>query len=184
MDFSQIDEGHPDGEETLVFRYNREERLKRAPQIVQDYYNGKALQPKKGLFRVLLATRANRLMFITLCLLSVFVWINGFVNKDNTCKLNGVKVTLNAFSFKEQVYATVKFYDNNKKEYSFPVDVVFSALQESDTEGASYSSEPEIYSGKELCVRAQFKDYDIVKVKAQITSGEETKTLIAAVQRQ
>ena len=43
MDFSKIEETREENqkpEDNLVFHYNREERLKRAPKIVQDYYSG------------------------------------------------------------------------------------------------------------------------------------------------
>ena len=129
MDFSQMQEGYPDGEENLVFRYNREERLKKAPQIVQDYYNGKALQPTKGLIRVLFATRGNRLMFLCMCFVFAITWFTGFVNKNNSATINGVKVAINAYSFEEDVYASVKFNDNKKDEVLHAVTVEFSAYE-------------------------------------------------------
>ena len=42
--FEDVDEGHGENEEKLVFRYNREERLRGAPQIVRDYYDGKMVK--------------------------------------------------------------------------------------------------------------------------------------------
>ena len=51
MDFSNIDEGHIDGEPELHYFYNREERIKNAPPIVQEYYNG-GLRPVRG-FKIL-----------------------------------------------------------------------------------------------------------------------------------
>ena len=44
MDFSNLDETREDNvkdSERMVFRYNREERISRAPEIVRDYYSGK-----------------------------------------------------------------------------------------------------------------------------------------------
>ncbi len=48
--FEDVDEFVPDNEadKKLVFRYNREERIARAPQIVKDYYDGK-MKPVRGI---------------------------------------------------------------------------------------------------------------------------------------
>ncbi|MBQ5471841.1 MAG: hypothetical protein IIT58_07550 [Treponema sp.] len=182
MDFSQMQEGYPDGEENLVFRYNREERLKKAPQIVQDYYNGKALQPTKGLIRVLFATRGNRLMFLCMCFVFAITWFTGFVNKNNSATINGVKVAINAYSFEEDVYASVKFNDNKKDEVLHAVTVEFSAYENTgsvcDTKELTDS-----YIGKELFVRTKFRDYDIQKVEALITVGQESKKLSTVVEK-
>ena len=65
MDFDKIQEGRSDDKQELHFFYNREERLKNAPQIVQDYYSGK-FKPTKGFFRVMFATKGNRFLFVSL----------------------------------------------------------------------------------------------------------------------
>ena len=36
--FDNVDEGHPEGEKTVKYYYNREERIANAPEIVKKYY--------------------------------------------------------------------------------------------------------------------------------------------------
>ena len=80
MDFSKIEETREENqkpEDNLVFHYNREERLKRAPKIVQDYYSGNFKPYKGGLLKSLVATRGNRLLF---CMMLVF-----FTQENQPC---------------------------------------------------------------------------------------------------
>ena len=60
MDFSNMDEGHEDGKEALHYYFNHEERIKRAPKIVRDYYSGEGIQSPKGILKSLVAPKANR----------------------------------------------------------------------------------------------------------------------------
>ena len=66
MDFDKIQESRSDDKEELHFFYNREERLKNAPQIVQDYYSGK-FKPAKGFLELCLQQKE-----IDFCLLHLF----------------------------------------------------------------------------------------------------------------
>ena len=59
--FEDVDEAHADGEEKIVFRYNREERIAKAPKIVQDYYAGK-MKPLRG-FQALYKKKSNLYVF-------------------------------------------------------------------------------------------------------------------------
>ena len=63
--FEDIEEIVPDNEadKPLVFRYNRAERIARAPKLVQDYYNGK-MKPVRGI-RIFF-TPQNRYIFLAL----------------------------------------------------------------------------------------------------------------------
>jgi hypothetical protein len=62
------------GEEPIVFYANREKRLERAPQKVQDYYSGKLpILKKQSLFRLLTGSTRNRLMLSTILLLCVMI---------------------------------------------------------------------------------------------------------------
>ena len=65
--FEDIEEIVPDNEadKPLVFRYNREERIAKAPKLVQDYYNGN-LKPVRGI-RIFF-TKQNRYIFFALIL--------------------------------------------------------------------------------------------------------------------
>ena len=60
MDFDKIDEGYTDGEKPLHFYYNREERIKNAPKIVQDFYAGKVNQFTRNPFKILLNRESGK----------------------------------------------------------------------------------------------------------------------------
>ncbi len=102
MDFDKIDEGHEDGQERMVFHYNREERLKTAPKLVQDYYAGNFTAFRPGLFKALVATKANRFILFALVICFLFVVVYGFFGpKENEDSLDGVHVSLSAFTYQE-----------------------------------------------------------------------------------
>lgn len=182
MNILEGNEGHAEGEEQIVYRYNREERISRAPQNVQDYYNGNMNLQKKGLFRTLVSTRGNRVMLLTVGILAVFVWIYGALQKQESGKIAGSKVQINAFSYEEDVYTSVKINDNKNSNSEIPVTVRFTALEKSDVPCDS-AEVSDLYRGKELVLRVKFRDYDIASVVAEITAGKETLELKAEVKR-
>ncbi|MBQ1949023.1 MAG: hypothetical protein II367_02565 [Treponema sp.] len=181
-------EGYADGEEPLHFYYNREERIKRAPKIVQDYYAGKMQGSSKGLFRTLFATRGNRFMFSGIVVFMVFIWLYSFVFDSAFSHFHGSKVELTCFSYEETVYASLKLNavkdrkgKSVKDRFPVPLKVVFSAV---DSAGgvSDEAEENTVFSGDELFVRTKFSDYDIVKVKAVLSDGTEDKQFVSVVQ--
>ena len=62
-------ETRENGEEPLIFRYNRNERLKNAPKNVQDFYSGNFSTAPKGLFKSLFANKTSKIMFLTIIFL-------------------------------------------------------------------------------------------------------------------
>ena len=99
MDFRGVDEGHPDDEKErgFTFFYNREERLKKAPQSVRDFYAGK-MAPKKGLFKVLVSTKGNRFMLMSIAVFVAFIWIFSFLSARNINCVIGPECESTAFS--------------------------------------------------------------------------------------
>ena len=63
------------------------------------------------------------------------------------------------------------------------VEVVFSAIDNTGSVSQVSDAFVETYSGSQLFVRTKFKDYDIIKVVAKISVGEESQELIAIVER-
>lgn len=193
MDFDKIDEGQPDyapGEEPFHFFYNREERIARAPHIVQEYYAGRGPRPVKGLFRVLVSTRGNRFMLSSIVVFAAFLWIFSFFSGKNASRIAGADASLSAFSYEETVYATFSLKGTEKKSseedassvLQVPVSAVFSAIESSGAECAREELSG-VYTGEDLFIRTKFTDYDIIKVCCEVTAAAETKQFEAVVAR-
>ncbi len=180
MDFDKINEGYTEGEEKYHFYYNREERLKNAPKIVQDYYDGK-MQPLRG-FKALFANKANRFVLISLVFFIAVSWSYfGLRSFENEAKINGVNFELDAFAYEDEIYSNVKIAPSNKKK-SFDVKVVFSAIDQNSQVVFTEELE-ENYEGKELYLRTKFTDYDITEMKALISVGKNEKELSTDIKR-
>ena len=203
MDFKNIQESYSDQKDasdqnSFHFYYNREERLKNAPQIVRDYYDGK-MNPKKGLFRVLVSNRQNKFLFLSIFIFAAFIWIFSFINGHASDKFLGTECQLEAFSFDDTVYVSLKMDEvkkslqkNSKKNISktdasmqtnpsnpelsrqIPFKVTFYAYDNSGLV-QNKSEVDEVFTGSELFVRTKFNDYDIIKVTAFAESEFESK---------
>ena len=191
MDFSKIEETREENktdEENLVFHYSREERLKHAPQIVQDYYSGKFGAYKGGLLKSLVNTRANRLLFVTIIFtFGIILFVRYFGPEKKSGTLNKVDVNLSAFSYEDSVYASVKFHEAGKKiksdfEGGVPVYATFSAH---DKEGTTVSEGKVTgkYEGNELFLRTTFQDYDIIKIDAVCSMGDSLLKLDCPIEK-
>ncbi len=186
MDFNRISESHGDGdEEKIVFYYNRQERLKHAPKNVQDLYNGNFKVFKPGLFKALVSTKTNRLAFVAMVMCFVLVIFLGIFNKKNEGTLSEIPFELSAFSFNEQIYASLKIEEPSKKhkiEGNKNFDVKFKFL---DKEKNLVYEVPQllIYEGKEAFLRTTYHDYDIFYVITEIETDKKVLELTATVDK-
>ena len=184
--FDDVDEGHLDGEKTYKFYYNREERLKNAPQIVQDYYDGK-LKPVKGL-KVLVANKSNRYILLALVFFIATTWIyTGFNKSRNYSKINQIDCQLESFCYAEEIYTTLKISRNPKAKKTNPCKVAAEFfIINGDNQVISKESESMLYETGEQFFRKKFADYDILRIDAIVTVSDEqseTKELSAIVKR-
>ncbi|MBO7582551.1 MAG: hypothetical protein J6T20_02025 [Treponema sp.] len=179
--FEEVDEGHVEGEEKLVFRYNREERLRNAPQIVRDAYEGK-MNPVRG-FKVLWVNKSNRYILLSLIIFIGFVWVfTAISNTKSYAKINNIAFEINAFSFQDEVYVTLKVNDKKADEKSAPVKV--------DAEVFFINNDNQIIEKKELSLvygygeqtlATKTRDYDIIRVDAIIDAANKEKEVTVAV---
>lgn len=181
--FEDVDEGHLDGEEKIVYRYNREERLKSAPQIVRDFYDGK-LEPVRG-FKVLWVNKSNRFILLALVFFVGFIWINsGIRGNRNTAVVDDIKLELMAFSYEDEVYVNLKIDEGKKKELSSPVnikaEIYFTNVDSQVVEKKELSL---VYNSGEEYLRTKVSDYDIIMVDAFVQVGEVQKDLSTSVKR-
>lgn len=184
MDFSKIEEGYPEGEKPLHFYYNREERIKNAPKNVQDYYNGKGFVFSRNVFKVMFSNRFNRMMFIFLLLFCAFAYFMNYQQSRNSARIGGTYASVTAFSYSEEIYATLKFEKLSEKERkSYSGAGVNCILKAVDSTGTVVQEEnfSELYDGEELFIRTRFRDYDIIRVAAEVTMGEESKSFSSVV---
>lgn len=183
MDFENLEEGYADGEKPLHFFYNREERIKNAPKIVQDYYAGK-IEFSRNPIKVMFKNKMNRFMFIFLLLFSAFAYFMNYQQNKNSMRIANSYAQLTAFSYDEEVYVSLEIKalkDELKKSYiPKPVSVEFSAYN-NDMEVCDQFSMEEVYDGSQLFLRTKFKDYDIIKVVSEVKIGEEIKSFGAKI---
>jgi endo-1,4-beta-D-glucanase Y len=179
MKFNNLNEGYSEGEEKYHFFYNREERIKNAPKIVQDYYDGK-LNPERG-FKALFSNRANRFVLISLVVIVVLSWSYvGLRSLDNKDKINGINFELDAFLYEDDIFANIKI--SSKKKKPCIIYANFFALDQND-QIVSDQEVIENYEGKEIYLRTKFTDYDIKEVRVLINVENEKKELTTDIKR-
>lgn len=182
--FEDIEEIVPDNdaEKPLVFRYNREERIARAPKLVQDYYNGK-LEPVRG-FRIFF-TKQNRFIFFALIFFVGATWIYTGLNKTRAgTTLAGINFELTAFSYEEEVYVSLQMKRSSRSRESAPVNVKaeFFAIDPNRQVGDKRNGQL-VYDEGEKYIRTKFTDYDIIRVDVILEAGGVEKELSAEVKR-
>ncbi len=183
-----------DAGENLVFRYNREERIKNAPKIVQDYYAGK-LNPTKGLFKALVATKFNRFMLFTVALcFAVVLIVNAFGNRPSLSTAAGFELELSAFRYDESVYAQIKIHPLKKSlaDKNFQIDKFIKDGEKAaalftfvDVDGQPLDK---IQKSAEIeknvfFIRTNSPDYDIIKVEASVELLGQKVDLTSGVAR-
>lgn len=176
-------DGYSEGEEPIVFHYNRERRLQTAPKIVRDYYEGKSPQAARGLFKSLVQTRSSRTMLIvTMAMLLFSVFYGVFGAKSNEKNISGIKTELEAFSFADSLYASLRLSPGSDEVYEGEVSVLFRFFTENNNLMAE-ESESAFFNGEEIFIRTITTDYDIVQIEAEVTAGDESTTLLFRLQK-
>ena len=181
--FEDVEEIRPaEGEGELHFYYDRKERIARAPEVVQRYYeNPAAFKPVRGI-RIFF-TKQNRFILFALIFFVAFAWIYTAVNNTRSqVVLDGVIYNLSAFSYEDEVYITIKAkFKNGTGQRAFTANVFAvnsdNQIQEKlVVEGLADSTE-------EQSVRARVRDFDIKRIDVIIDSQKESKELSAYVAR-
>lgn len=182
--FEDVEEIVPDDEadKKLKFYYNREERIAKAPKLVQDYYNGN-LKPVRG-FRIFF-TKQNRYIFFALIFFVGATWIYTGLNKTRAgTTLSGINFELTAFSYEEEVYVSLSMKRSSRSRETAPVAVAaeFFAIDPNNQVGDKRNGQL-IYEEGEQYIRTKFTDYDIIRVDVILDAGGAEKELSAEVRR-
>lgn len=181
--FEQVDEGHSEGEEKIVFRYNREERLKNAPQLVRDYYNGN-MKPVRG-FRILWVNKSNRYILLSLVIFVAFVWIFTAINNTRSYgRINNTDYEVTSFAFQDEVYVSVKVQNKKADEKSPPVKVDAEVFfVNNDNQVVQKKELSLVYRDGEQTLATKVTDYDIIRVDVIIAAEGKEKELSVGVKR-
>ena len=165
-------------ESELNFRYNREERLKNAPETVRKYYAGELPTAPKGFFKALVHTKSSRFTFMALILvLALFVALFFFGPKANQNNMQNTDFTLSAFSFEEKIYVSIKVQSqSNAKEIQLPLKAKFSMLDK-DKQLVNQEKIETVILQKEEFIRTIFTDYDIISIEVEITNADTKDNL-------
>ena len=182
--FEDVEEIVPDNEneKSLVFRYNREERIAHAPKIVQDYYNG-GMKPVRG-FKIFF-TKQNRYIFFALIFFIGATWIYTGLNKTRAgTTLAGINFELTAFSYEEEVYVSLQMKRSSRSKETAPVkvDAEFFAIDPNHQVGDKRDGHLVYHEGEQY-IRTKFTDYDIIRVDVILNAGGYEKELSAEVVR-
>lgn len=181
--FEDVDEGHLDGEEPVVFRYNREERIKKAPKIVQEYYAG-GLRPVRG-FKALVANKSNRFVLLALVFFVAATWLyTGLNNTRSYGKINDISLELQGFSYEDSVFSSLKIFNKNASEKSNPVkvDAEFFLIN-NDHQIVEKESLSLVYRDGDQYLRTKHTDYDIIRVDVIVTIDGKEKELFANIKK-
>ena len=99
-----------------TFYYSREERLKKAPQIVRDMYDP-SKQIKGGLFRVFVATRPLKIMFFSMLLFfMIALFIVRMMGPGTSRVLGNNTIAVSVITAADISYITVKKTARNQKD--------------------------------------------------------------------
>jgi hypothetical protein len=120
----------------VVFYYSRERRLARASRAVRAI-NEPGPAMKGGMLRVLFATRAGTLLFITIVVLCVFILFLYYTRGRPELKIGGNRVSISALRYAGKTYVEIKKKALENNYYTGTVELALSIpqkLMEGETE--------------------------------------------------
>jgi len=127
------------GNEELVFYYNRERRLEKAPEAVKQFYkNDQKL--RTGFFYSLVADRPRKFLFLMIVLFCLgILLLNIFGYFDTTHSLDGNKIGVKAAAFEGTSIIVLKKTANKSNAYTGAVDIAVAPVSQPDGEYSVYT---------------------------------------------
>ena len=169
-----------DGE--IYLRYNRNERLSRASEAVQQMYKPDYIK-RLSLLKSLTAMRSSRSsLFAILIVAAISIGSFFLRNSDRQVgKIYEVPVKLEYLTHQNTLYVNVSLSATAQEEsYTLPVTVQINAVNR-DTEQQETKTVKAVYIGSALSLPAQFPAHTFNRLEAVIFAGEKTLTLRGAV---
>ena len=189
MDFleNQVD-GYGEDDEAVIWHHKKFGYREREPKAFSDLAEGKN-QPKRGLFRVLVSTKMNRMIFTAMLMCFGIVFMVAILGgKDNQGSVGGVFCEMSAFSFGDDVYVSVSMKESGRKKSGdskegdgilhFNFVAVNSDGEDSDTRDADFDFTK---LSDDVC-RVTFRNYEIALIKATVSSGGKSISLSCKVE--
>jgi hypothetical protein len=116
-------------EEELVFYYNREHRLAKAPKDVQALYEPKKTSPFGflGFLGILVADTPRRILFFTIILMCLLIWLFSFFGYlDSPFYLDGNLVKVSASVYEDAAILVINKRVKAMNAYTGAVDTAVS----------------------------------------------------------
>jgi hypothetical protein len=121
-------------EEELVFYYNREHRLAKAPQSVRDLYTAQK-KPRFNLLKPLVADKPRAILFFTILIICIFIVVLSILGYfDSSYTLEGNKIEIKGTLFDGTTIVDLSKKAKNNEAYSGAIDIVVSAAVLPDEE--------------------------------------------------
>ena len=137
-------------QDQLVFHYDRERRLAKAPQAVRDLYKEQPTVPRFNLFKPLVRTKHLTMLFISIMVASVFIIFISVLGLAGTSyALDGNQVSIQAIKYEGAIIVVVKKtisqnglarFSRSVSAYTGAVDIAVQPLLKA---GADETQQPE-----------------------------------------
>ena len=156
-------------------RYDRSERLKRAPEAVQQMYEPDYIK-KMSLIKSLTATRSSRSMLFAIVAVFALTFASFLLKTDRQSgKILGIPTKLEYLTQQDYLYVNISFGATEQRaDYALPLTVRITA--------ANRDTEP-IYIGSALSVPAQFPAHTYTQLEAVALAGGKALSLRSAVKK-
>ena len=162
----------------IYLRYDRNDRLKRASQSVQQMYSPDYIK-RTSMIKSLTATRASRSLLFAILAVFALSFASLLLKTDRQSgKICGIPVKMEYLSQQEQLYVNILFSAVPQQDdtYTLPITVRISASNR-DTEQQETKTVEAVYIGSPLSIPAQFSAHTFQQLEAAVIADGKTLTL-------
>jgi len=170
-------------EGSSYLRYDRSERLKRAPEAVQQMYEPDYIK-KMSLLKSLTATRSTRSMLFAIVAVFALTFASFLFKTDRQSgKIEGVPVKLEYLTQQEHLYVNISFAATEQSDdYALPLTVRITAANR-DTEQKETKAVEVIYIGSTLSVPIQFPAHTYKQLEAVVLTDSKALSLQSVIKK-
>ena len=164
-------------------RYDRSERLKRAPESVQQMYEPDYIK-RISLLKSLTATRSSRSVLFAIVAVFALSFASFLFKTDRQSgKIMGVPVKLEYLTQQEHLYVNISFAATEQSDdYALPLTVRITAANRNTQEKETKTFEV-IYIGSALSVPAQFPAHTYKRLEAVVLTDGKAVSLRSSVKK-